>query len=65
MSKIVYVLTRYEENEIVGVVDSEEKAKAWLDSDISNRDFTEFVLNKIPCEECKGDWKFEENEKKK
>ncbi len=55
MSKTVYVLLKYKDEEIVGIVDSEEKAMAWRNADITNRVFTAFVLNEIPCEECKED----------
>lgn len=55
--KKVYVL-ELPDCQIVGVVSEEQFALDWVNG-TDDREFKEYVLDKVPCEECKHPWKFE------
>ena len=42
---------------LIGVTTNEEFATRWRDKDMEYRETQEFELDKIPCEECEGNWK--------
>ena len=41
---------------LIGVTTNEEFATRWRDKDMEYRETQEFELDKIPCEECGGEW---------
>ena len=56
MSKKVYLL-KLPDCEIAGIVSEEKYAQEWVDG-TDDREYVEYELNKVKCDECKHDWKF-------
>lgn len=44
---------------IKGVTTKKELAIGWADKDSEYREFDEFDLDEIHCQECEGEWKIE------
>jgi len=63
MKKIVYLLM-LPDCEIAGIVSKEEYAREWVNG-TDDREYKEFIIDVVTCEECKHPWKFKKGKKEK